>query len=56
MPLYCFMLLSPLSAVLVRLVTLYKLTREGNCKQALYINGCFILLTAIYYAYQLVNG
>lgn len=50
------MLLSPLSAVLVRLVALYKGTREGNCKQALYFNGCFSLLTAIYYAYQLVNG
>lgn len=50
------MLLSPLSAVLVRLVTLYKLTREGKSKQALYFNGCFSLLTAIYYAYQLVNG
>lgn len=50
------MLLSPLSAVLVRMVTLYKLTREGIGTQALYFNGCFSLLTVIYYAYQLANG
>ena len=56
MPLYCFMLLSPLSAVLVRLVALYKGILGGIGKQALYFNGCFSLLTAIYYAYQLANG